>query len=67
MLWAALGGLQPLVGAFFQEAIDVAVLLNALRALLPGRELALALPEPPDAAGGRAPTSRGVAAATAAP
>lgn len=67
MVWAALGGLQPLAGAILQEAIDVAVLLNALRALLPERRLRTALPEPPDAAGGRAPTSRGVATATAAP
>jgi cation transport ATPase len=67
MVWAALGGLQPLAGALLQEAIAVAVLLNALRALLPGRGLAPALPEPPDAEGGRAPTSRGVAAASAAP
>ena len=30
---AALGYLQPVEGALFQEAIDVAVILNALRAL----------------------------------
>jgi len=33
MLVAAAGGLPPLAGALFQEAIDVAVILNALRAL----------------------------------
>jgi heavy metal translocating P-type ATPase len=32
MCIAALGGLVPVVGAFVQEAIDVAVILNALRA-----------------------------------
>jgi heavy metal translocating P-type ATPase len=37
MLVAAAGHLQPLAGALFQEAIDVAVILNALRALGPGR------------------------------
>jgi cation transport ATPase len=34
---AAFGYLPPLAGALFQEAIDVAVILNALRALGPGR------------------------------
>ncbi len=38
MLVAAAGYLPPLAGALFQEAIDVAVILNALRALGPGRE-----------------------------
>lgn len=33
MLAAAFGHLTPVQGAFFQEAIDVAVILNALRAL----------------------------------
>jgi P-type E1-E2 ATPase len=33
MLVAAAGGLTPVQGAVFQEAIDVAVILNALRAL----------------------------------
>jgi P-type E1-E2 ATPase len=33
MLVAALGYLPPVAGALFQEAIDVAVILNALRAL----------------------------------
>jgi heavy metal translocating P-type ATPase len=37
MLVAAAGYLPPLAGALFQEAIDVAVILNALRALGPGR------------------------------
>ncbi|WOJ88957.1 heavy metal translocating P-type ATPase [Methylocapsa polymorpha] len=34
---AALGWLTPVAGALTQEAIDVAVILNALRALSPGR------------------------------
>jgi cation transport ATPase len=33
MLLALAGLLQPIAGAFAQEAIDVAVILNALRAL----------------------------------
>jgi cation transport ATPase len=33
MAVAALGGLAPLEGAVLQEGIDVAVILNALRAL----------------------------------
>jgi cation transport ATPase len=33
MVAAALGYLPPVMGAFLQEAIDVAVILNALRAL----------------------------------
>jgi heavy metal translocating P-type ATPase len=33
MLLATVGVLPPVAGAFFQEAIDVAVILNALRAL----------------------------------
>ena len=33
MAWAATGGLPPLAGAVLQEGIDVAVILNALRAL----------------------------------
>lgn len=37
MVAAALGHLTPLQGALIQEAIDVAVVLNALRALTPGR------------------------------
>jgi len=37
MALAAAGLLVPLAGALFQEAIDVAVILNALRALSPGR------------------------------
>jgi heavy metal translocating P-type ATPase len=31
MIWAALGGLPPVAGALLQEAIDVAVIVNALR------------------------------------
>ena len=38
MLVAALGYLPPVWGALLQELIDVAVILNALRALAPGRE-----------------------------
>jgi hypothetical protein len=37
MCAAALGWLTPVAGALTQEAIDVAVILNALRALGPGR------------------------------
>ena len=37
MIVAALGYLPPLAGALSQEAIDVAVILNALRALGPGQ------------------------------
>jgi hypothetical protein len=37
MLAAAFGWLPPAVGALLQQAIDVAVILNALRALRPGR------------------------------
>ncbi|MBB6309322.1 heavy metal translocating P-type ATPase [Xanthobacter tagetidis] len=44
MLAAAFGYLPPVEGALLQEAIDVAVILNALRALLPG-----APPRPPQA------------------
>ncbi|MGE0851382.1 MAG: heavy metal translocating P-type ATPase, partial [Hyphomicrobiaceae bacterium] len=39
MAAAALGWLTPVAGALTQEAIDVAVILNALRALSPGRRL----------------------------
>jgi len=41
MLLATAGVLPPVAGAFFQEAIDVAVILNALRALR-----AVKVPEP---------------------
>ncbi|MFP5287344.1 MAG: heavy metal translocating P-type ATPase, partial [Thermoanaerobaculia bacterium] len=44
MLVAAAGLLQPVAGAILQEVIDVAVILNALRALS-GRRPLLALPE----------------------
>ena len=37
MAAAAVGWLSPVAGALTQEAIDVAVILNALRALTPGR------------------------------
>lgn len=36
MFFAAIGWLPPVAGALTQEAIDVAVILNALRALSPG-------------------------------
>jgi cation transport ATPase len=36
MAFAAAGLLPPVAGALLQEAIDVAVILNALRALRPG-------------------------------
>ena len=36
MGFAAFGWLTPVAGALTQEAIDVAVILNALRALTPG-------------------------------
>ena len=39
MAAAALGWLPPVAGALTQEAIDVAVILNALRALWPGRRM----------------------------
>ncbi|MFL6194741.1 MAG: heavy metal translocating P-type ATPase [Thermoanaerobaculia bacterium] len=39
MIAAALGYLPPLAGALLQEGIDVAVILNALRALGPGRRV----------------------------
>jgi heavy metal translocating P-type ATPase len=37
MVAAALGWLAPAVGALVQEVIDLAVILNALRAITPGR------------------------------
>ena len=37
MLFAAAGRLTPVAGALLQEAIDVAVIINALRALSGGR------------------------------
>ncbi len=39
MSFAAMGLLPPVAGALTQEAIDVAVILNALRALTPGHHL----------------------------
>ncbi len=39
MLFAAIGLLPPIAGALTQEIIDVAVILNALRALTPGQRL----------------------------
>ncbi len=39
MSFAAIGLLPPVAGALTQEAIDVAVILNALRALTPGHHL----------------------------
>jgi heavy metal translocating P-type ATPase len=46
MIAAAFGLLAPVWGAILQEAIDVAVILNALRALTPGRRHAGRLDEP---------------------
>ncbi|MDX8449432.1 heavy metal translocating P-type ATPase [Mesorhizobium captivum] len=37
MVWAAVGHVTPVAGALLQEGIDVAVILNALRALGDGR------------------------------
>ena len=46
MGFAAFGWLAPVAGAIIQEAIDVAVILNALRALVPTRRLiSRSLPE----------------------
>ena len=53
MILAMFGVLPPVAGAFFQEAIDVAVILNALRALGAGGEAANAGP----GAGRQAPES----------
>ena len=39
MIFAALGQIPPVAGALLQEGIDVAVILNALRASTPGRPL----------------------------
>jgi heavy metal translocating P-type ATPase len=36
MMWAGFGGLAPVPGAFIQEGIDVAVILNALRTVRAG-------------------------------
>jgi len=46
MIVAAAGLLPPAAGALVQEAIDVAVILNALRALRPGRGTGTPLDEP---------------------
>ena len=47
MVFAALGFLPPVAGALLQEAIDIAVILNALRALRgePGHQRVPKLPE----------------------
>jgi hypothetical protein len=39
MGFGAFGWFSPVAGALIQQAIDVAVILNALRALVPGRQL----------------------------
>ena len=44
MGFAAFGFLPPVAGALTQEAIDVAVILNALRALSPGRKSHTTMP-----------------------
>ena len=46
MVAAAAGALTPVAGALTQEAIDIAVILNALRALTPGRHFGRATMEP---------------------
>ena len=46
MIAAALGGLTPVAGALTQEAIDVAVILNALRALTPAWKFGRSTMEP---------------------
>lgn len=46
MVAAALGYLTPVAGALTQEGIDIAVILNALRALVPGREINRATLQP---------------------
>ena len=47
MAAAAFGWLTPVAGALTQEAIDVAVILNALRALVPARAQSARRPMPP--------------------
>ncbi|TYB60210.1 heavy metal translocating P-type ATPase [Nonomuraea sp. PA05] len=49
MVVAALGLLPPAAGALLQEAIDVAVILNALRALSPARGTRTRVDAPTDA------------------
>ncbi len=44
MAAAAFGWLSPIAGALVQEGIDVAVIVNALRALVPGRKSAPGYP-----------------------
>jgi hypothetical protein len=53
MIPAALGHLPPVAGALLQEGIDVAVILNALRALQPGRPGAAATGAPSASGRGR--------------
>jgi cation transport ATPase len=59
MVLAAFGVLPPVAGAFFQEAIDVAVILNALRALA-GGELQASDLTPVDASNGVASSDQPV-------
>ncbi|MFG2076291.1 heavy metal translocating P-type ATPase [Nonomuraea maritima] len=49
MVAAALGGIPPAAGALLQEGIDVAVILNALRAMRPERGTRLRVDAPTDA------------------
>jgi heavy metal translocating P-type ATPase len=49
MIAAALGFLPPAVGALLQECIDVAVILNALRALTGGRRAGITVTHDTDA------------------
>jgi cation transport ATPase len=64
MVAASAGLLPPLAGALAQEAIDLGVILNALRALAGEPAVAARTPHPPDM---DRPTSRGVAAGVVCP
>jgi cation transport ATPase len=64
MVLATLGLLPPVAGAFFQEAVDVAVILNALRALTGGEVQAsgrgpAAEPDPSTSAARQVPVTAG--------
>jgi heavy metal translocating P-type ATPase len=64
MVLATLGLLPPVAGAFFQEAVDVAVILNALRALTGGEVQAsgcgpAAEPDPSTGAARQVPVTAG--------
>ena len=57
MVLATFGLLPPVAGAFFQEGIDVAVILNALRALTRGELLTTGHTQIPVAAASRSSLS----------